>query len=514
MGLNVEELKAKVLDLAVRGKLVPQDETEGTANDLLKQIKIEKDRLFQEKKIKKQEPLVPITEDEIPFEIPENWFWARLGYVTSYGNNKTIEPLKIDSTTWVLELEDIEKGTSIINNYIYNNERMSKSNKNEFKSGDVLYGKLRPYLKKILVAPLDGVCTTEIFPFVGYGGISSHYIAMIMKSTYFDTIVNDVTHGMNMPRLGTNTATNIPFPLPPLSEQHRIVQKVDELFALLDNLNSEVKSSTNLLAMLKNKTLDLAIQGKLVLQDESDGTAHELLKKIKAEKEKLIREKKIKKQETLSPVAEEEIPFEIPDNWCWARLGEIGITQTGTTPDTRTSSYYSGKIPFVKPNDIFSDRINYNTDLKLTEAGLEKSRCVKMNSLLMVCIGTIGKANVTRMECAINQQINSLTPVIHEMNSMLLLYFAQSQYYQNLIIDGASSTTIPIINKTKWENTILPLPPLAEQHRIVKKVDSIMSLIQEMEEDLNRKTVSVMNAVLNKREISDISFHEDLFKTE
>ena len=237
------KLRQSILQEAVEGKLVPQDPNDEPASVLLERIKEEKERLIKEGKIKKEKPLPPISEDEIPYELPKGWEWVRLGEVTNYAYNETLKPDEIDEEEWVLELEDIEKDTSRLIQVIRNKDRKSKSNKNRFYKGDVLYGKLRPYLKKVLVAPEDGVCSTEIIPFRGYGNIESRYIMYIMKSPYIDKIVNSITHGMNMPRLGTKNALELLIPLPPINEQKRIVEKVDQLMALCDELEKNIEQS-------------------------------------------------------------------------------------------------------------------------------------------------------------------------------------------------------------------------------------------------------------------------------
>lgn len=239
----ITRLRQSILQEAVQGKLVPQDPNDEPASVLLERIKEEKERLIKEGKIKKEKPLPPISEDEIPYELPEGWEWVRLGEVTNYAYNETLKPDEIDEEEWVLELEDIEKDTSRLIQVIRNKDRKSKSNKNRFYKGDVLYGKLRPYLKKVLVAPEDGVCSTEIIPFRGYGNIESRYIMYIMKSPYIDKIVNSITHGMNMPRLGTKNALELLIPLPPINEQKRIVEKVDQLMALCDELEKNIEQS-------------------------------------------------------------------------------------------------------------------------------------------------------------------------------------------------------------------------------------------------------------------------------
>ena len=251
----ISKLRQSILQEAVQGKLVPQDLNDEPASVLLEKIKEEKERLIKEKKIKKQKPLPPITEDEIPYELPKGWEWVRLGEITNYAFNESLKPEEIDSEEWVLELEDIEKDTSRLVQMITNKDRQSKSNKNRFYKGDVLYGKLRPYLKKVLVAHKDGVCSTEIIPFKGYCNIDSKYIMCYMKSPYTDEIVNSITHGMSMPRLGTKNALQLLFPLPPLNEQKLIVQKVYQLMALCDELAKNIEQS--------KKDSDLLLQSVL-----------------------------------------------------------------------------------------------------------------------------------------------------------------------------------------------------------------------------------------------------------
>ncbi|MBI4650886.1 restriction endonuclease subunit S [Candidatus Desantisbacteria bacterium] len=239
---NVKNLKQAILQLAVQGKLVPQDPNDEPASVLLKKIKNEKEKLIKEGKIKKQEPLPEITEQEKPFELPKGWECCRLGNVTNYALTQKIEPSSLKSEIWVLELEDIEKETSRIIKKMRFAERQSKSTKNVFNTGDVIYGKLRPYLDKVIIADEPGVCTTEMIPVNGYGFISPQYLRWFLKSPYFIEYANSSTHGMKMPRLGTDRALNSICTLPPLNEQKRIVAKVDELMALCDNLENKLTS--------------------------------------------------------------------------------------------------------------------------------------------------------------------------------------------------------------------------------------------------------------------------------
>lgn len=235
---QIESLNQAILQEAVQGKLVPQDPNDEPASELLKRIKAEK-----EKSGKKEKPLPPIKTEEIPFEIPESWVWCRLGEITNYGSSPKAEPSDLNNDTWVLDLEDIEKTTSKLLSRIRFNERNSLSTKSVFKTGDVLYSKLRPYLDKVIVADEDGVCTTEILPLKCYAGLNPFYLKTALKRPDFVKYVNSKTKGMKMPRLGTKEGQMSLIPLAPLSEQNRIISEVEKQFQKTKQLEEHIMSN-------------------------------------------------------------------------------------------------------------------------------------------------------------------------------------------------------------------------------------------------------------------------------
>ena len=231
------DMQKSLLQMAIQGKLVEQRPEEGTGEELYRQIQAEKQRLIKEGKIKKEKPLPDIAEDEVPFEIPESWKWVRLGDCSSYAQAKVkISPLSITSDMWSLDLEDIEKETGRIHTFCKAAERKISGDRVCFAKGQILYSKLRPYLKKILVAPDAGICTPELVPFSVYGGIRPDYIANALRAPHVDFVINSVTYGVKMPRVGTETMVNLLIPLPPLAEQKRIVAKLEELLPLCERL--------------------------------------------------------------------------------------------------------------------------------------------------------------------------------------------------------------------------------------------------------------------------------------
>ena len=245
---GVARLRELILTLAVQGKLVPQDPKDEPASELLKKIRAEKDRLIAEGKIKRDKPLVEIAEEEKPFGLPVGWEWVRLSDVTNYGSPPKASA--IQPQTWVLDMEDIEKSSGRLVQRLRFAERPALSDKNCFFQGDVLYGKLRPYLNKVLVADEDGVCTTEIIPFRCYGDYVPHYFRLALSSPFFLDYVNVRSYGMKMPRLGTVDARKAVIPLPPLAEQSRIVTRVAQLRHLCFELRQRLAASQSTQAHL------------------------------------------------------------------------------------------------------------------------------------------------------------------------------------------------------------------------------------------------------------------------
>ena len=246
-----EQIKKSILQYAIQGKLVPQDPSDEPASVLLEKIKTEKQKLIKAGKIKKDkqesyiykrdnrhyekmgDKEVDIT-DEIPFEIPNSWVWVRLGNVVNYGETPTVSyPQCQDKNMWILDLEDIEKDTSKLLSRYRIKDKKFNSTKKTFCKGNVLYCKLRPYLNKVMVADEDGICTSEIIPLQIYYGIVPEYLKECLKSPYFYQYVNSLTYGIKMPRLGTTNGKRSLIPLPPIQEQQRIVEKIEQLFKTL-----------------------------------------------------------------------------------------------------------------------------------------------------------------------------------------------------------------------------------------------------------------------------------------
>ena len=313
-------------------------------------------------------------------------------------------------------------------------------------------------------------------------------LAMIEKST-----------GTATPIINKGNWERLLLPLPPLSEQQRIVEKIEELIphiehygkaqTELDLLNKNIKEQ------LKKSVLQYAIEGKLVPQDETEGMAEELLQQIQKEKQKLYEENKLKKKDLEHSTIfkaednkyyekigknitciDEEIPFEIPKNWRWCRVRDLGLTETGTTPPKSNPNFFGDYIPFLSPANIQQNRI-VSENQWLSKEGMLYGRVVPYNSILQVCIGgSIGKCAIVNKPVTFNQQINSITPILCEPK--FLYYYLLSNTFFLAMIEKSTGTATPIINKGNWERLLLPLPPLSEQQRIVNAIQNIFRCIE------------------------------------
>ncbi|WP_026758971.1 restriction endonuclease subunit S [Sediminimonas qiaohouensis] len=241
----------------------------------------------------------------------------------------------------------------------------------------------------------------------------------------------------------------------------------------------QISDAPDAIARLRRFVLDLAVRGKLVEQNVGDEPASELLTRIAVEKARLVKAGKIRKRKPFAAV--DQHPFQIPQNWQWVRLGELGTTQTGSTPPKSRQDYYGSDVPFIRPGDLYPNHVDYS-EQGLSRAGAEASgRLVREDSLLMVCIGTVGKCQIVDRLVSFNQQINTLS-AFSDIAPRYILSAFQSDYFQQAAWAASARTTIAILNKGNWEKLPVPLPPLAEQHRIVAKVDELMALCDRLEE--------------------------------
>ncbi len=483
--MTPEQLKASILQYAIQGKLVEQRAEEGTGEKLYQQIQAEKQRLIAEKKIKKEKPLAEITEDEIPFDIPESWKWVRLGDCTGYSQTKPkISPKDITDDMWSLDLEDIQKESGAILTRTTAFERKITGDKVLFYKGQVLYSKLRPYLKKILIAPDNGICTPELVPFNTYL-VYANYIVYVLRSPHIDYVVNSVTYGVKMPRVGTETMVNLLIPLPPLSEQKRIVAKIEELLPLIGRYAVAYEKLEQFNAKfpedMKKSLLQYAIQGKLVEQRSEEGTAEELFARIQEEKQRLIAEKKIKKEKPLPEITEDEKPFDIPESWKWVRLRDIisvlgdGIHGTPQYDDT-------GKYFFINGNNLVKGEIVIKSDTKKVsyEEFKKYEKPLDESTILVSINGTIGNYAFYNGEPVILGKSACYFSLISGIDKEYICRLLNTQHFLDYAVKEATQTTIKNVSLKSMRMLPVPLPPLSEQKRIVEKLEEILPLCERL----------------------------------
>ncbi|GAA2956248.1 restriction endonuclease subunit S [Lactobacillus kefiranofaciens subsp. kefirgranum] len=473
LDFDAQALREKILDLAMRGKLVPQDPNDEPASVLLEKIKAEKAELIKEKKIKKTKPLPPITDDEKPFDIPDSWEWVRLGDVIKPEVHK--KPTKNFTYIDIASVDNKKNQIANPNKINIAKDKIASRARQELDSNDILFSVVRPYLKNIALVPDNDeykVGSTGFYVLKPFKLISRKYIFYLVLSGYVISKMTQKMKGDNSPSIRKGDLQGLIIPLPPLSEQSRIAAKIAQLFALLRKVETSTQQYAKLQTLLKSKVLDLAMRGKLVKQDPNDEPASVLLKKIKAEKQELIKEKKIKKTKPLPPITDDEKPFDIPDSWEWVRLGDVSLITTGNTPSKNNLIFYGGNLSFIKPADIQNMAINYDTDEFLSKEGEEKGRIAHKGDILITCIGNLGRNNVLNKKAAYNQQINNISPLI--LNSEILHFFMLSNFFISSMYRLASATTLPILNKSKLASMFVPLPPLNEQQRIIKQILKIL----------------------------------------
>lgn len=526
--MTASELKKSILQMAVEGKLTEQSKKDEPVEKLLKRIKEEKENLIKEGRIKREKTTSEIykkdgsyyeriaegknilkevcIDDELPFDIPDTWTWVRLGNISNFGECINAEPNSIPNDAWVLELEDIEKDSGKI---LVKKKKFSikcNSTKHVFKANQILYSKLRPYLNKVVIPDEGGFCTSEILPILFYNDINIYYSQIYFMSPFFVSYAVACSYGVKMPRLGSNDGKLSFYPLPPIEEQKRIVEKINLLMPLINEYDSLEKNITKLNKefpnSIKKSILQYAIEGKLTEQSEKDEPVEKLLKRIKEEREKLIKEGKIKKDKTTSEIykkdgsyyervfegdnivkdvcIDDELPFEIPDSWCWCNVSDIANIYTGNSiNENEKKTKYMGVTSgycYIATKDVgFDNIINYDNGVKIPNTD-NKFRIAPKNSVLL-CIegGSAGKKiSVTDKDVCFGNKLCCFSTI--RVNVFFLYYYLQSPVF-NLIFKENINGIIGGVSINKLKQLKIPLPPIEEQKRIVDKINRVNEII-------------------------------------
>ena len=401
-----------------------------------------------------------------------------------------------------MDLEDIEKETGVIKKYTTKSERNSVSNKYSFCKGQLLYSKLRPYLNKVVIATKDGYCTTEILPLTFYGNIYSPYMQLFIMSPTFLTYVNMISYGVKMPRLGTNDGKNAIIAIPPINEQKRIRDKFDIVAPLFDKIQNNLNNLNNEVTAIKSKILDLAIRGKLVPQDSNDEPASVLLERIRAEKEELIKQGKIKRDKKESVIFKGDdnsyyrltsdnkrydvsAPFDLPDCWEWTTFPTVAHVELGKTLDKvkNTGTYY----PYLRSVNVQWGYMDLSDvkEMKFEPEEIERYT-IKKNDLLICEGGDVGRCCVwNKNESILYQNAIHRVRFYNFINCNFYMYFMMYLEAKGTLKRISNGVTIKHLTNTVLSNITIPLPPLAEQERIVNAVETLFTQIDKISEQIS-----------------------------
>lgn len=513
--MDTKALRQKILDLAIRGKLVPQDPNDEPASVLLERIREQKQQMVKEGKLKKKDikndsvifvgednlhyekfadGSVKCIEDEIPFELPAGWAWARFSTITINRDSER-KPISSSQRTGVEKIYD----------YYGASGKIDKIDKYIF-------------CERLLLIGEDGanlVTRSKPIAFFAEGlyWVNNHahcidspdkllleYLCFYINAISLEKYVT----GSAQPKMTQDNMNSILIPLPPYNEQKRLSQHLDEIMAMVDRIEIGKIESIELISKAKSQILDLAIRGKLVPQDPNDEPASVLLERIRTEKEELIKQGKIKRDKKESVIfkgednsyyekiglevrcIDSEIPFDLPESWMFARLKHIGEVIGGGTPKTNIDEYWDGNIPWLTPADLSGyEDMHISTGARtITELGLQSSsaQLLPENSILYSSRAPIGYIAIAANTISTNQGFKSVVPNNSTMSPYL--YYCLKARTSD-IVRRATGTTFKEISGSEMAETIVPLPPINEQQRIFDKASQLLEVLSTMEKSLN-----------------------------
>ena len=534
---GLTELRSLILGLAVRGKLVSQDPNDEPASELLRKIEDEKQRLYMEGEIRKPKKLDFVSDRELPFDIPESWEWCRLGKI--YGDIGTTNPESkfsyidvgsIDNSLFEIDYNEVENIPA---------EDAPSRARREVKDGSVVYSTVRPYLMNVAIVKyifdFKPIASTAFEVINVFEGILNKYVYRYLLSDPFLDYVNFKMVGVAYPAINKGDMQSAIISIPPTAEQHRIVQRIETLFAEVDELevklnrqtkldeklqmavNAEVQKAPDAEASksawtfitsnfdtlyltpkaidnLKKNILNEAVRGRLVPQNPNDEPASALLKKIETEKQRLYDGGEIRKPKDLPPVDEDEIPFEIPESWEWIKFNEVSDFINGDRGKNypNKSEYVDDGIAWINTGHIEPDGTLTTVDMNfITEEKYDSLRSGKIKKTdLVYCLrgATFGKTSfVTPYEKgAIASSLMIIRPFIIEMNQYIFKYLVSPVGRKQLFrFDNGSAQ--PNLSATSVRKYQFPLPPLEEQHRIVRHIEELFAMCNRFKDQLKQR---------------------------
>ena len=497
--MTAEQLKSSILQLAMQGKLVEQRPEEGTGEELYKEIVKERQRLVKEGRIKKDKEQSEKNE-EPPFDIPESWQWAKLNDIVAKTIKRGKSPKYVQKSNTLVFAQKCNTKAGFIDISLclfLDEKQLSKYPDDEFmlnedivinSTGNGTLGRVGIYRdsdnpNKLPLVPDSHVTVIRCSRLMDVG-----YVFYCLK--YYQPYMEKLGSGStNQTELGAGVLKDLSFPLPPLAEQKRIVAKIEELMPFVEQYAAASTKLNTLNAsfpeMMRKSILQEAVQGKLVPQNPNDEPASLLLKKIAEEKKRLIKEGKIKKQKPLPEITEDEIPFDIPESWEWIRIGMVTDVKGGkrvpkgkSVIDSPTPHIYI-RVTDMKNQTIVSDKLKYITEDVYQEI---KQYTINKEDLYLTIAGTIGAVGVVPdMFDGMNLTENAVKLCNILIYKDYLLRVIQSLLVQAQFVDRTNKVAQPKLAIVRIESTLIPLPPLEEQKRIVEMIDKLLLFIDGLD---------------------------------
>jgi len=519
--MTAQQLKNSILQMAVQGKLVPQDPNDEPASVLLERIRAEKERLIKEKKIKREKnpsvifkgadntPYEKIGDEvrslagEVPFEIPDSWEWARLGSVV-YNRGQTSPSTEF----CYIDIGSIDNKNQKLNptdTTIAPDKAPSRARK-LVDMGDILYSTVRPYLHNMCIIdrefPHIPIASTGFAVLTCHANLLNKYLFYYLMSPDFDAYANntDNAKGVAYPAINDDRLYKALIPIPPVAEQHRIVSAIDSVNMPLCEYGSKEETlrilNTSFPENLKKSILQEAVQGKLVPQDPSDEPAEALLERIRVEKQRLIKEGKVKKDKRESVIfrrdnshyekrgsedvcIDEEVPFEIPENWAWARLSSFGVFSSGKTPSMSNPQFWNGNVPWVTSKDMKRPVIT-DSEMHISELAASTMQLYPTGTLLLVARSGILKRILPLcklgIDSTINQDIKAFS--LYDIELSEWLFYGIKAFEPYILKELVKSvTTVESLKFDEFAAMLIPVPPLSEQRRIIAAIKAAMNLL-------------------------------------
>ena len=504
--MTAKDLKNALLQEAVQGKLVPQIASEGNARDLLEEIRKEKAKLVKEGKLKKEKPFEEIKEDEISFDIPENWCWCRLGDAIDVRDGTHDTPAYIQRGYPLITSKDFRGDHFDLSKtkYISKQDYDLINQRSKVEIGDILFSMIGGNIgNKILITTENyfEMAIKNVALFKNNTNVYNLYLFYVLE--YYTKEFQNYSVGGAQTFVSLNFIRNYPFPLPPLAEQKRIVAAIEKFMPLIEEYGkkeTELKAFNEQIGTLTKKAiLQEAVQGKLVPQIAAEGNAKDLLEEIKKEKAKLIKEGKIKKDTTkagasgraLPEITEDEIPFDIPESWCWCKVGELFSTMSGLGYKKDVLSEKTSKMIRVLRggNILDTSYVFKDDDIIISDKYVKSELFLKKNYLITPAvtslehIGKIGYVEKDYDDTVVGGFVLMLIPhYSDEVLSKYCLYLFGTRWFRDMCkeITHKSGQAFYNLSRDKLLNLVIPIAPLAEQKRIVCEIEKMLPLCEKL----------------------------------